>query len=99
MTNCKKDFYLELMEHFKNQINEIEIFSQQQKQIEEIEIEKENKIEEENEWVKMHLRLPKKLMLELEYLRSQEFGISRTGWILQAIHEKIKRTNNESITK
>lgn len=43
-------------------------------------------------WKHLDLRIPTKLLLELDKVLEESFGISRTGWILQAIHEKLIRS-------
>lgn len=39
----------------------------------------------------LNLLIPVKLLQDIEQAMQELVGISRTGWILQAIHEKLKR--------
>lgn len=49
----------------------------------------ESKIKK-NEWTFLSLRLPSSMLQEIDEALSSTVGISRTGWILQAIQEKLK---------
>jgi predicted DNA binding CopG/RHH family protein len=39
----------------------------------------------------INLRLPTSMLDEIDLVLSKKVGISRTGWILQAIHEKLMK--------
>lgn len=55
---------------------------------------KEDKIEvkeKDNPWAHVLLRISKEMLQEVDKCVSNRVGISRTGWLLEAIDEKIKR--------
>lgn len=41
------------------------------------------------EWSHFHLRIRKDMLESIDNAVNQEVGITRTGWILQAIHKKL----------
>ena len=43
----------------------------------------------------VNLRIPRILLEMMDYQLKDRIGLSRTAWILEAIQEKIKRSNNE----
>ncbi len=53
------------------------------------------KVKEDNkqktQWVNLNLRIPSKMLDEVSKEKNERVGISRTGWILEAIQEKLKR--------
>ena len=44
----------------------------------------------EKNWTHLNLRIPQDMLNSVELALKQRVGISRTGWILEAIHEKLK---------
>lgn len=48
-------------------------------------------IEDKKMWAFMTLRIGMDMLKDVDYSVSERVGISRTGWILEAIHEKLKR--------
>lgn len=46
---------------------------------------------EKNEWVNFTLRIKKEMLKEVDEAVNSTVGISKTGWILQAIQEKLKK--------
>lgn len=52
---------------------------------------KEDNKEVEKKWSYVNLRLPTQLLNSVDEALGDCVGISRNGWILQAIHEKLKR--------
>lgn len=54
-----------------------------------------NKESDEEKWLKILLRIRSDLVDEIDTLIKNRVGLTRTGWILEAIQEKIKRTTNE----
>lgn len=44
----------------------------------------------EKEWVMVNLRVPKDMLRAVDAAVDRRVGISRTGWILEAMHEKIQ---------
>jgi hypothetical protein len=43
------------------------------------------------EWTIFNLRIPKNMIDKIEAVMERRVGISKTGWILEAIQEKLKR--------
>ncbi len=58
-------------------------------------VKEDNKTDEEKKHAYLNLRVPVSLLEELEEVLNKRVGISRTGWILEAIQEKIRRDINE----
>lgn len=55
-------------------------------------VKEDNKIiAEPNHYAHINLRVPEKLLKELSICLKDRVGISRTGWILEAIHEKLQK--------
>lgn len=52
-----------------------------------------DKKQDSKEWVVLSLRIKTSMIQDIEKALEDTVGISRTGWILQAIQEKLKRTN------
>ena len=50
-----------------------------------------DKAKDKTEWVVSSLRIKKSMLEEIDKALQETVGISRTGWILQAIQEKLKR--------
>lgn len=48
---------------------------------------------EAKEWHIVNLRISKKMLKEVDQAVDERVGITRTGWILEAIHEKLKDKN------
>jgi hypothetical protein len=42
-------------------------------------------------WIIINLRLQETMLQEVDAAVERRVGIARTGWILEAIHEKLKR--------
>lgn len=42
-------------------------------------------------WAKILLRLPEKLIFDIDKIRFNRLGMTRTAWILEAIQEKFKK--------
>ncbi len=51
---------------------------------------KEDTISEKKYRVHINLAIPPKLLEEVDYILKDRVGISRTGWILEAMQEKVK---------
>jgi hypothetical protein len=51
---------------------------------------KEDFKKQEKEWVMVNLRVPKDMLRAVDAAVDRRVGISRTGWILEAMHEKIQ---------
>lgn len=51
---------------------------------------KEDRIEESKKWTYMNLRIAVFMLKKVDEAVSETVGITRTGWILQAINEKLK---------
>lgn len=49
------------------------------------------KADKEKHWVNFTLRIREDLLVEIERQLEETIGISKTGWILQAIQEKLKK--------
>jgi len=47
-----------------------------------------------NLWTHLNLRIPTSMINEIEQVMKKRVGISRTGWILEAIQEKLQRIND-----
>lgn len=43
----------------------------------------------------INLRIPKNMLNQVDEVMKKRVGISRIGWILEAIQEKLKRIENE----
>lgn len=54
-------------------------------------VREDNKVPKNDGFEFINLRIPSKLLESLALVLDKRVGISRTGWILEAIHEKIKR--------
>ena len=54
-----------------------------------------SKKQHRNKRISLHLRIPKNLTDQIDEFLLDTFGVSRTSFILQAIHEKLKRTKQE----
>lgn len=50
-----------------------------------------DKIDDKKEWSHFTLRIRKDLSAEIEKVLEKRVGISKTGWILEAIQEKLKK--------
>lgn len=46
-----------------------------------------------NEWTNFTLRIKLDMLQDIDEALEETVGISKTGWILQAIQEKLKRKN------
>ncbi len=51
---------------------------------------KEDEKKQSKEWTMLNLRISSSMLNEVNAAVSQRVGITRTGWILEAIHEKLK---------
>lgn len=47
------------------------------------------KKEEAEEWTKISLRIKVKAIAQIDEMISKKMGVTRTGWILQAIEDKL----------
>lgn len=47
---------------------------------------------ETKKWIKFTLRITSEMVKEVDQNVTKRVGISRTGWILEAIHEKLERS-------
>lgn len=47
------------------------------------------------EWINFCLRIKADMLGQIDKIVEERAGISKTGWILEAIQEKIKRTAND----
>lgn len=56
---------------------------------------KEDRVQESKKWTYMNLRIAVEMINQVDEAVSERVGITRTGWILEAIHEKIKRELND----
>lgn len=56
---------------------------------------KEDRIDEGKKWVFINVRIPIDMLDNVDDAVDNRVGISRTGWILEAIHEKLKREPKE----
>lgn len=45
---------------------------------------------EEKKWTHINLRVPTNMLEDIDTLLEDRVGITRTGWILEAIQEKLK---------
>ena len=52
-----------------------------------------DKVKDKAEWVVSSLRIKKSMLEDIDKALQETVGISRTGWILQAIQEKLKRND------
>lgn len=50
---------------------------------------KEDYKKQDKEWVMINLRLPKGMLNAVDKAVDRRVGITRTGWIQEAIHEKL----------
>lgn len=57
---------------------------------------KEDRVEESKKWMIINLRLPVEMCESVDRKVQDRAGMSRTGWILEAIQEKLKRSKDES---
>lgn len=51
---------------------------------------KEDLKKEVKEWVVINLRISSSMLKEVDQAVNERVGITRTGWILEAINEKLK---------
>lgn len=51
---------------------------------------KEDYKKESKEWIKFNVRISKDMLKDVDEAVGERVGITRTGWILEAIHEKLK---------
>lgn len=47
-------------------------------------------------WPIINLRISEEMLRNVDHAVSERVGITRTGWILEAIHEKLKGMNEKS---
>lgn len=52
---------------------------------------KEDNKETEKKWSHVNLRMPTQLLSNVDEALEDRIGISRNGWLLEAIDEKLKR--------
>ena len=53
---------------------------------------KEDRMAEIRKWIIINVRITETILKEVDKCKSERVGISRTAWILEAIQEKLKRT-------
>ena len=56
---------------------------------------KEDQVAESKKWTYMNLRITVEMMSDVDEAVEERVGITRTGWILEAIHEKLKREQKD----
>lgn len=49
------------------------------------------KPESKDEWTRIVIRIKKEAVMQIDELIGDTMGLTRTGWILQAIEEKLKK--------
>lgn len=54
---------------------------------------KEDHDAESKKWTYMNLRIAVDMLKDVDHAVNERVGITRTGWILEAIYEKIKKEN------
>ncbi len=47
------------------------------------------------EWLMVNLRISSEMLEQVDEAVSNRVGITRTGWILEAIHQKLKEEHGE----
>lgn len=47
--------------------------------------------EKEREWINFCLRMSKEMSNQIDDAMKETVGLSKTGWILQAIHKQLKK--------
>lgn len=52
---------------------------------------KEDLKKDQKEWVIINLRISSNMLQEVDEAVNKRVGITRTGWILESIHEKINK--------
>lgn len=58
-------------------------------------VKEDNKLTEQKDWAYINLRVPSKMLKGVDVALQDRVGISRTGWILEAIHEKLNKGRGE----
>lgn len=53
-------------------------------------------LSESKKWTFIRLRIESEMLKNVDEAVSRRVGITRTGWILEAIHEKLQREGKES---
>lgn len=48
----------------------------------------------EKKWTSLSLRIPSEMLIEVDKAVSKRVGIYRNGWILEAMHEKLRMLDN-----
>lgn len=51
---------------------------------------KEDSIEKDKKWTHICLRIPTEMVNKIDVAVEERIGVNRTGWILEAIHDKLK---------
>lgn len=51
-------------------------------------------VSDNEEWSHFCLRIPKKMLQEIDQALKSRIGIKKTGYILEAIQEKLRKTND-----
>ncbi len=52
---------------------------------------KEDTQKEKNKWMYINLRIPIEMVINIDEKVKDRIGMTRTGWILECINEKIKK--------
>ena len=55
--------------------------------------EKENQEKESKKHTHLRLRIPISMVEEIDNIVEENFGLTRTGWILQTLQKELKRIN------
>lgn len=56
---------------------------------------KEDLLDQIKKWSYINVRISVEMLENVDIAVSERVGITRTGWILEAIHEKLKRLKND----
>lgn len=46
---------------------------------------------ENDKWTNICLRIPKEMVIDIDMIIEQSIGITRTGWILRTLQEKLRK--------
>lgn len=57
-----------------------------------------NEKNKKKEWINFCLRVRTDMLEQIDEILDERVGISKTGWILEAIQEKLKRAKHSSET-
>ena len=51
----------------------------------------ETNLHQKKKWKFINIRIPEEMVKEMDSIRSSRVGITRNGWILESIQEKLKK--------